>query len=45
MTENFVIERVQLYVAVIFWLSPIAATSYCGNKVQMIRPSETESLY
>jgi hypothetical protein len=38
MTENFGIEQVQLCVAVIFWLSPIAANSYCGNKVQMIRP-------
>jgi hypothetical protein len=38
MTENFGIEQAQLWVAVIFWLSPIAATSYCGNKVQMIRP-------
>jgi hypothetical protein len=40
MTENLVIDGMQLWVAFIFWLSPIAATSYCGNKVQMIRALE-----
>jgi hypothetical protein len=38
MTENFVIDGMQLWVAAIFWLNPIAAISYCGNNIQMIKP-------